>query len=264
MLMSCKRGRISPLSKLLAAAALLALFAGAAVHSQTVLPVSPSTATLSSAQPELTSSEIVQQMQLHNQARAGELKHYQSVRHYEVEYKGYSAKIDAKLVVRADYDAVTGKTFQILSQSGSTLLIDKVLKRLLESENDADHDKTSTALTPANYTFSLEGIENLDGRPAYVLDVQPLVESKYLYRGKIWVDAADFAVARIAARPAKNPSFWISSTAINHQYTRTDGFWLPAQNRSETKVRVGGTAVLTIDYGKYRVTPESPAASGGS
>ena len=145
-----------------------------------------------------------------------------------LKYKDYSAKIDAKLVVQADYDAVTGKTFHILSQSGSKLLIDKVLKRLLESEDDADHDKTSTALTPANYTFNLEGIENLDGRPAYVLDVQPLVESKYLYRGKIWVDAADFAVARIAAQPAKNPSFWISSTAINHQYTRTDGFWLPA------------------------------------
>jgi hypothetical protein len=97
-----------------------------------------------------------------------------------------------------------------------------------------------------------------------VLEVEPLTDNKYLYRGKIWVDAADFAVAKIDAEPAKNPSFWISSTAINHQYERTNGFWLPAQNRSETKVRVGGTAVLTIDYGKYQVTAEAPAAGGGS
>jgi hypothetical protein len=90
------------------------------------------------------------------------------------------------------------------------------------------------------------------------------VDNKYLYRGKIWVDATDFAVARIDAEPAKNPSIWISSTAINHEYTKTDGFWLPAQNRSETKVRVGGKAVLTIDYGKYQVVPESPVAGGGS
>ena len=229
------------------------------------LPGSPApTATLVATNPALTSTEIVDEMLRHNLARAEGLKHYQSVRHYEVEYKGYSAKIGAKLVVEANYDAVSGKTFHIVSQSGNTLLIDKVLKRLLESEKDAEQNKSSTALTPANYKFRLSGIENVAGRPAYILEVEPMIDNKYLYRGKIWVDATDFAVAKIEAAPAKNPSFWISSTAINHEYTRTDGFWLPAQNRSETKVRVGGTAVLTIDYGKYQVVPESPLAGGGS
>ena len=262
--MSLSPYKASLISKVVAASALLVFCAAAPLHSQTALSAPSSTAALTSTRPALTSAEIVEQMQIHNQARAEGLKHYQSVRHYEVEYKGYAAKIDARLVVQADYDAVNGKTFRILSQSGNALLIDKVLKRLVESEKDADHDKSSTALTPANYRFKLDEIDNLDGRPAYVLDVEPLVDSKYLYRGKIWVDATDFAVARIAAQPAKNPSFWISSTAIDHQYTRTDGFWLPAQNRSETRVRVGGTAVLTIDYGKYQVVPESPAAGGGS
>jgi hypothetical protein len=243
---------------------LVLLLAALPVSSQSALPPSPVTATLTSAQSSLTSAQIVEEMARHNQARADGLKHYQSLRHYEVEYKGYAAKIDAKLVVEADYDAVSGKTFHIVSQSGSSLLVDKVLKRLLDSEKDADHDKNTNALTPANYKFHLTGIENLSGRPAYVLEVQPLVNSKYLYRGKIWVDAADFAVARIEAEPAKNPSFWISSTAINHKYSKTDGFWLPAQNRSETKVRVGGTAVLTIDYGAYQVVPETPIAGGGS
>jgi hypothetical protein len=28
---------------------------------------------------------------------------------------------------------------------------------------------------------------------------------------------------------------------------------LPEKNRSETKVRIGGTAVLTIDYGIYQI-----------
>jgi hypothetical protein len=240
------------------------LLAASTVFPQAALPPPPTTAALTSAQAGLTSTQIVDEVARHNLARADGLKHYQSLRHYEVEYKGYSAKIDAKLVVEADYDAVSGKSFRIVSQSGSTLLVDKVLKRLLDSEKDADHDKNSNALTPANYKFRLTGIENVGNRPAYVLEVEPLVDSKYLYRGKIWVDAADFAVAKIEAEPAKNPSFWISSTAINHQYTKTDGFWLPAQNRSETKVRVGGTAVLTIDYGTYQVVPEGPIAGGGS
>lgn len=227
--------------------------AAPALCAQTVVSAPVSTATLTSTQPALTSSQIVEQMVERNHARAEGLKHYQSIRHYEVEYKGYAARIGAKLVVEANYDAATGKTFHILSQSGNTLLVDKVLKRLVASEKDADQEKGATALTPANYNFKLAGIESVDGRPAYVLEVEPLVDSKYLYRGKIWVDTVEFAVAKIEAEPAKNPSMWISSTAINHQYTRTDGFWLPAQNRSETKVRVGGTAVLTIDYGKYQV-----------
>jgi hypothetical protein len=262
--MSCYRDRKSPKIRFFAVAAFAFLCAGTASYPQAALSGSPAGASLTSTQPPLSSTQIVDEMQRHNLARAEGLKHYQSVRHYEVQYKGYSARLDAKLVVEATYDAATGKTFRIVSQSGNGLLVNKVLKRLIETEKDAAQDKSSTALTPANYKFTLAGLDNVAGRPAYVLDVEPLVESKYLYRGKIWVDTADFAVAQIQAAPAKNPSFWISSTAINHQYVRTDGFWLPAQNRSETKVRVGGMAVLTIDYGKYEVVPENPVVGGGS
>jgi hypothetical protein len=102
----------------------------------------------------------------------------------------------------------------------------------------------------------LVGSETLDGRPAYILDVEPLTESKFLYRGKVWVDAADFAVAKLEVEPAKSPSFWISRTLVHSTNTRAGGFWLPALNRSETKVRIGGTALFTIDYGKYQTVPE--------
>ncbi len=211
----------------------------------------------------LTSAQIVEQMQNHNLAREEGLKHYQSLRHYQVEYKGFAATIGARMDVEADYDAVAGKSFRIVSQSGSKMLCDKVLKRLLDSEKDAGQDQRATALTTANYSFKVAGIESVAGRPAYLLQVEPLVANKYLYRGKIWVDAADFAVVKIDAQPAKNPSFWIARTEIHHIYAKTDGFWLPEQNRSETKVRVGGTAVLTIDYGTYRVVPEPANAGGG-
>ena len=237
--------------------------AATALYPQTTLPGPSDPATLTSTRPALSSTQIVDEMVRHNQARADELRHYQSTRTYQVEYKGL-ARIAARMVVEADYDAVNGKTFRIVSQSGNGLLLDKVLKRLLETEKDAAKDKNANALTPANYRFKLTGIEALDGRPAYVFEVEPLTNNKLLYRGRIWVDAADFALAKVEAAPAKNPSFWISSTAIHHQYVRTDGFWLPAQNRSETKVRLGGTAVLTIDYGTYQVTPGSPSAGGGS
>ncbi len=211
----------------------------------------------------LTAAQVVDEMQGHNLARAAALKHYHSVRHYAVEYRGFAAKIAAQMEVDADYEVGSGKTFRIISQSGSKLLIDKVLKRLLESETDASKQH-STDLTSANYNFKLAGMENVEGRAAYVLMVEPLTDNKYLYRGKIWVDATDFALARIEASPAKNPSFWISSTAIHHRYLKTGSFWLPAKNESDTDVRLGGKAVLTIDYGTYQVDPGAPLVAGGN
>jgi hypothetical protein len=202
----------------------------------------------------LSSVQIVDQMQRHNQARAQALKHYKSVRHYQVEYRGFSKTVVAKMDVEVDFDASSGKSFRIVSQSGSKLLCEKVLKRAVESEKEAAQDKGATALTAANYRFHLAGSESLGGRTAYILDVEPVKESKFLYRGKIWVDAADFALAKIEAEPAKNPSFWISRTRIRFTNAKTGDFWLPEKNRSETKVRIGGTAVLTIDYGSYQIS----------
>jgi hypothetical protein len=204
----------------------------------------------------LSSTQIIDQLQLHDRARTNELKHYQALRHYEVEYRGYSAKIAAAMDVEVTYDAATGKSFRIVKQSGSGTLCDKVLQRALESEKEAFQNKASTAMTGANYRFNLAGAESVAGRPAYILDVVPLTESKFLIRGKIWVDAAEFAVVKMETEPAKSPSFWISRTLIHYTSAKTDGFWFPQQVRSETRVRVGGTAVMNIDYGKYEVVPE--------
>jgi hypothetical protein len=211
----------------------------------------------------LAAPEIVAQMLRHNRAQSEQLKHYQELRHYQVQYKGFSANLVGKMDVSVTFDAATGKSFRIVSQSGSKLLCDKVLKKAVDSEVEAAHDQDATALTPANYKFELAGIETVEGRPAYVLTVVPVTNSKFLYRGKIWVDAADFALARIKAEPAKNPSFWIQRPQITFSSTKTGDFWLPTSNRSETKVRVGGTAVFTIDYGTYQIdtVPSSATAT---
>lgn len=222
----------------------------------TVLVVSGWTQTAGTSVPAaLTSAQIVDRMLAASQARADALQHYQSLRHYEVEYRGFGTAIVARMAVEAEFDAATGKSFHIVSQSGSKVLLEKVLKRALDSELDAGKDQNANALTPANYRFHLDGTESLRGGPSYVLDVEPVVATKYLYRGKIWVDATDFAVARMEVEPAKNPSFFIARTNIHQKYAKTGQFWLPEQNRSESKVRVGGTALLTIDYGAYQIAP---------
>jgi hypothetical protein len=229
------------------------LFAGMArpENPNTVLAVIP------------TAPVIVERMLRHNRAQSEQLKHYQELRHYQVQYKGFSANLVGKMDVSVTFDAASGKSFRIVSQSGSKLLCDKVLKKAVDSEAEASQDQSATALTPANYKFQLAGTETVDGRLAYILMVDPVKESKFLYRGKIWVDAADFAVMRIKAEPAKNPSFWILRPQITFTSTKTGDFWLPTSNRSETKVRVGGTAVFTIDYGTYQIdaVPSSATAT---
>jgi hypothetical protein len=202
----------------------------------------------------LSAEQIIDKLQQHDQVQSANLEHYQSVRHYAVEYHGFFKSITAGMEVQFTYDASSGKNFQVISQTGSKVLCEKVLQRALESEKEASQlAKGNTALTRQNYEVQLIGTDMVGGRPAYILSVHPHSPNKFLYDGKVWVDAAEFAVAKMEVQPAKNPSFWISKTVIHHSNTKSGSFWLPMQNRSETRVRVGGTAVMTIDYGTYQV-----------
>lgn len=206
---------------------------------------------------KISSSEIVAKMMAMNEQRAAALKGFTSERSYELDYSGFPSHKHAKMVVGVVFKAPKDKRLNIVSEEGSELLRNRVLHKLVESELEAnDHaTKASTALTEANYEFSLVRREEKDGRDCYMLNVKPRTKSKFLYEGKVWVDAAEFAVVHIQARPAKNPSFWIKRTDIEHRYEKVGFFWLPVSNQSTSSTRLGGRAVLTIDYGSYKIDP---------
>lgn len=209
--------------------------------------------------PPLSSDQVVQHLIEKNQERAAALQHYIGKRSYHLEYHGFPASAEATMDVQVDYDAPASKHFTIVSASGSKLIQTRVFHRLLESEEQAGDasNRKNTELGPNNYTFSLAGIEGSN----YVLNVEPRVESKFLYRGKIWVDAHDFAVTRIEAQPARNPSFWTTKSLIHHTYQKVDNaFYLPKENKTVTSVRLGGVATLTIEYESYQVTAAKPLA----
>ena len=119
-----------------------------------------------------------------------------------------------------------------------------------------------TQLNRDNYDFELVGYEPSKAGGQYVLRVEPKARSKYVYRGQVWVDGTDFAVTRIEAEPAENPSFWTKKSEIHHEYQKFQAFWLPVKNESVSYIRLGGRATLTIEYKDYRVTDaRQPAAS---
>src|ERR1700679_3011410 len=75
----------------------------------------------------LSSAQIVERIERHNQEQSKELKHYKALRHYQVEYEGFPANAAAKMDVEVEYDASSGKSLRIVSESGSKLLCNKVL-----------------------------------------------------------------------------------------------------------------------------------------
>jgi hypothetical protein len=214
----------------------------------------------------LTADTVVQNLTLMNLQRAQALHAYHGTRIYKVDYRGFPVSRSAEMVVEVKYESPGSKEFTIQSQTGSKLILDRVFKKLLEGEKEAfeaDNQKR-TALNNDNYVFKFLSCEAHDNGSIYVLSVEPKAPSRFLYRGRIWVDANDFAVVRIAAEPAKNPSFWIKNTAIEQMYAKVGDFWLPARNHSVSTIRLGGRADFTIEYKDYQITSASPAISLGS
>ena len=164
------------------------------------------------------------------------------------------------MVVNVTYRAPDAKEFSVVSQSGSKFVIDHVFKKLLEGEQEAanEENRRNSALTTENYEFTSAGYETTPEGAEYVLNLLPKTKNKFLYRGKIWVDAKDFAVVRIEGEPAKNPSWWIKKTEVKHRYVKVNDFWLPAENHTESVIRLGGRAMLSIEYKDYKITKASP------
>ena len=208
----------------------------------------------------LTTEQVVQNLVRMNLHRLEALQAYQGTRTYKVEYRGFSGDKSAEMIVEVKYQSPGTKEFSIQSTSGSKLIIEKLFKKLLEAEKEAlkPGAQQRTALNLDNYVFNLVGYESTPEGSMYVLSVEPRTKEKFLYRGYIWVDAKDFAVVRLKAEPAKNPSFWTKRSEIDQEYRKVSNFWLPAVNRSVSSIRLGGRAELTIQYNNYQITSAKP------
>jgi hypothetical protein len=203
----------------------------------------------------LSVSQVVGRLMEMNAERAAALKSYRSRRSYQLDYIGFPKNMHAAMVVDMSYTAPATEDFTVVSQSGPKWMINLVLKRLLETEQESIEDKNraSAQITSGNYDFTMLESQDTGDDCTYVLGVRPKVPNKFLFRGRIWVDDKDFAVCRIEAEPSENPSFWIKKTEIHHSNLKVGDFWLPAENKSVSSVRLDGHATLTIKYGDYEI-----------
>jgi hypothetical protein len=205
-------------------------------------------------------AQVVENLQRRNALRAAALTQFMGTRTYRMQYRGFPSDHDAEMVVQVAYHAPSSKKFTIVSQTGSKFIAEHIFKKLLEGEQEASNEENRrrSSLSTENYDFALAGYEDTPEGGRYVLDLIPKTKNKFLYRGKIWVDAQDFAVVRIEGEPGKNPSFWIKKTEVNHRYVKVNDFWLPAENHTESVIRLGGTATLSIEYRDYKIIEAAP------
>jgi len=218
----------------------------------------PSAAALSAAlsAAPLTKDQVVDNLIRRNRERSQALLRSEATRVYHLAYRGFPSDHDAAMTVEATYESPSTKDFKIVDESGAKVIVNRVFKKLLEGEKEAADPEIAarTQMNRDNYDFDLVAYQPSEGGGQYVLDVTPKSGSKFVYRGKVWVDATDFAVTRIEAEPAQSPSFWTKKTEIHHEYRKVQGFWLPVRNESVSYIRLGGRATLTIEYKDYRVT----------
>ncbi len=211
----------------------------------------------------LSTERVVENLVAMNLERAQSLHAYEVTETYRMEYRGFPGARNAEMVVDVKYRSPGPKQFTIQSQTGSRLLIDKVFRRLLRAQEQVlgTEAQKRTALNKDNYTFTSGGYENALSGVEYVLHVSPITKDTFLYRGRIWVDTDDFAVVRLEAEPAKNPSFWTRDVRIEQTYEKVGDFWLPARVHSVTAVRLGGSAEMTIQYSNYVITSADPVGN---
>lgn len=195
-----------------------------------------------------------------NRRRESRLEQYSVRGVYRVENAKGEMYAESQVLLR--YRAPGTKEFKIISERGSGLIRSRVFKPLMEVEVEtaAERNRHDSSITPNNYTFELLGEEDVNGYHCFVVQAIPKRADKYLFKGKVWIHAEEFAVVQIEGQPARSPSVWIKRVDFVRRYQKVGEFWLPLNNQSITRVRIFGKNTLTTNYHNYQINKADVAA----
>jgi hypothetical protein len=189
--------------------------------------------------------------------RLNRLVSYTATEHYAV-FRGHDdTSPTAEMLVRTTYRKETGKSFEILSQSGSSLWRKEVLKTLLENEQRMSQPgNIETALiNSSNYEMKLDQNARamLNGRQCLVLDISPRRKSPYLFKGQLWVDAHDYAIVQLKGVAAKSAIFLANAAEVTRQYTEVDSMPMATHAEAVSGSSLLGQTVVKVDYAGYQM-----------
>src|SRR5262249_16444768 len=125
--------------------------------------------------------DVIARLMERDAERQAALSGYAATRRYTLDNRSRHAS----MVVRMDVDPEGFKRFAIVEESGSSSVRKHVLHKVIEEESAASHPKlrAQSQITPENYSFQSAGVEIVNHRRAYVIDLSPKKDSKYLIAG---------------------------------------------------------------------------------
>jgi len=216
---------------------------------------------LQAEQPTPTADEVVATMLSRDSVRELASGGYTGDREYVL--NNHKLQKRAQMLVRVTCDQTGTKHFEVTSEEGWKAANKRVLRQMLASESESSRPDTRprNRITSDNYTFRMIETSVLEGRTAYVIEAIPNREDKSLFRGQIWVDTEDYALARVEGEPAKNPSFWTRKVHFVQQYHKAGAFWFPMQTASVTDAHIFGTTDVNIRYFDYMPVSDTPTVA---
>jgi hypothetical protein len=206
---------------------------------------------------QIDSASLIQRLDAAVKARFENTLGYTVNEHYAVFRSNDEIHPVAEMSVKTTYRKESGKTYTILSESGSAIMRKFVLGPLLDNEASINlpANREGAWFTSANYEMKLEPgpPQRLDGRDCLVLDLTPRRKAPHLIQGKMWVDAKDDFVVQIQGAASKDPSVFTGPTQMFRQYISVDGYAMALHSRAVSDSPLFGKTVVAIDYSDYQV-----------
>jgi hypothetical protein len=175
---------------------------------------------------------------------------YSSLRQYRIH--NYRFSKEAGITVQANYQPLVGKQLSVLSRFGSPTLV-QVLEKILNYEtNVSTPERTDEyAISPANYRVVIAGEEMLGAQNCWLLELLPRRKTKYLIKGKAWVDQASFQIVHLEGVAAASVSLLVGAPRIVQDFAPLAGIWFPSRTESFSAGVVLGANELEIQYTNY-------------
>jgi len=202
-------------------------------------------------------ASVIQKVDAAVKARIDNIAGYTVTEHYAV-YRGKD-KVHpvAEMTVNTTYKQESGKSYVVVSQTGSALMRNLVLNAILDNEKHLNQPgvREGAWITSANYEMKLKPGEpqQLDGRDCLVLALTPKRKATYLIEGSLWVDARDESIVQIEGTASKNSSLVTGPTQMVRQYANIVGYPEATHLRAESSSFMFGDTVVKVDYQDYHV-----------
>lgn len=206
---------------------------------------------------QLDNSSVIQRIDAAVKARTDQIAGYTVTEHYAVYRNQDESHPVAEMVVKTVYRQDAGKSYTILSQTGSQIIRSLVLGALLDNEKTINLPGTREGawITSANYQMKLKSgsAQLLDGRDCLVLSLTPRRKTPYLIDGTLWVDANDYSIVQIEGTGAKSPSVFAGPTRMARQYANISGFAEATHAKAVSNSLMFGQTIVKIDYQDYQI-----------